>query len=196
MAIHTFGSNAVDWEERVDLVRLRSERLARLRAQLERSELGALLSFDFANIRYMTSTHIGTWAMDKLIRFALMARGGEPVIWDFGSAARHHQLYNPWLDHTPGSFTPEGAAKTGARAGISTLRGAFHPQAGIAEEVARMVADELREHGLADAPRGIDVAEMPVLAALRAHVIDTLYGQQVFLEALLPKTAREIALLS
>ena len=36
MAIHTFGPNAVDWEERVDLARLRDERLARLRAQLER----------------------------------------------------------------------------------------------------------------------------------------------------------------
>jgi hypothetical protein len=86
MPIHTFGPNAVDWEERVDLARLRGERLARLRAQLEASELGALLSFDFANIRYMTSTHIGTWAVDKLIRFALLPRGGEPVVWDFGSA--------------------------------------------------------------------------------------------------------------
>ena len=132
MAIHTYGPAAVDWEQRVDLPRLRAERLARLRAELERTELGALLSFDFANIRYMTSTHIGTWAMDKLIRFALLPRGGEPVVWDFGSAARHHQLYNPWLDHTGGPATPEGAARTGARAGISTLRGAFHPDAGIA----------------------------------------------------------------
>src|SRR6202046_5181779 len=113
MAIHTFGPNAVDWEERVDLARLRDERLARLRAQLDRSELGALLSFDFANIRYMTSTHIGTWAMDKLIRFALLPRGGKPIVWDFGSAARHHQLYNPWLDHTGGAPSPPGGA--GAR---------------------------------------------------------------------------------
>ena len=74
----TFGPNAVDWENRVDMGRLREERLARLNAELERSELGALLSFDFANIRYMTSTHIGTWAMDKLIRFALLPRGGKP----------------------------------------------------------------------------------------------------------------------
>ena len=108
MAIPTFGPNAVDWEERIDLPRLRDERLARLRAQLEQSELGALLRFDFANIRYMTSTHIGTWAMDKLIRFALLPRGGEPMVWDFGSAARHHQLYNPWLDHTAGPATPAG----------------------------------------------------------------------------------------
>src|SRR5438874_13442583 len=116
MAIRTYGPNAVDWEERVDLDRLREQRLARLKETLDASPLGALLTFDFANIRYMTSTHIGTWAMDKLIRFALLPRGGEPVVWDFGSAARPHQLYNPWLD---------GAAR--ARAGISTLRGAFHP---------------------------------------------------------------------
>src|SRR2546430_17668602 len=134
--IRTYGPNAVDWEQRVDLARLRDERLARLREKLEASSLGALLTFDFANIRYLTSTHIGTWAMDKLIRFALLPRGGEPVVWDFGSAARHHQLYNPWLDG------PERA-----RAGISTLRGAFHPDAGIADEVARKIRDEPSPHG-------------------------------------------------
>src|ERR1700761_7158106 len=98
MAIKTFGVNGVDWEQRGDLGRLRVERLARLSARLEGSSLGALLAFDFGNIRYMTATHIGTWGMDKLVRFALLPRGGKPVVWDFGSAARHHQIYNPWLD--------------------------------------------------------------------------------------------------
>src|SRR5271165_395900 len=152
MAIHTYGTNAVDWEQRVDLERLRTERLARLKARLDASELGALLSFDMANIRYMTATHIGTWAMDKLIRFALLPRGGEPVVWDFGSAARHHQIYNPWLDHTGGPPAPAGAGGVGARAGISTLRGAFHPDAGVAAEVAAQVAEVLSEHGLAGVP--------------------------------------------
>ena len=90
MAIPTFGFNGVDWEERVNFERLRNERLNRLKASLEASELGAVLTFDFHNIRYMTSTHIGTWAMDKLIRFSILPRGGEPVLWDFGSAAKHH----------------------------------------------------------------------------------------------------------
>jgi Xaa-Pro dipeptidase len=196
MAIHTYGPNAVDWEQRVDLARLRSDRLARLKAQLDRSELGALLSFDMANIRYMTATHIGTWATDKLIRFAVLPRAGEPVVWDFGSAARHHQLYNPWLDHTPGEPTPPGAARTGARAGISTLRGAFHPGAGIAAGVARQVAALLAEHGVADAPVGIDVAEMPVLAALADAGITAVDGQQVFMEARRIKTRDEISLLT
>ena len=192
----TFGPSAVDWENRVDMSRLREERLARLNAELDRSELGALLSFDFANIRYMTATHIGTWAVDKLIRFALLPRGGKPVVWDFGSAARHHQLYDPWLDYTDGPATPEGAARTGARAGISTLRGAFHPAAGIAEDVAGKVVAILREHGLAGEPLGIDVAEMPVLAALTAAGITVTDGQQVFMEARRIKTRDEITLLS
>src|SRR5215469_5991036 len=196
MAIHTYGSNAVDWEQRVDLGRLRSERLARLTAQLEASSLGALLSFDFGNIRYMTATHIGTWGMDKLVRFALLTRGGKPVVWDFGSAARHHQLYNPWLDHTEGPPTPEGARATGVRAGISTLRGALHPDAGMAQQVASDVAAVLREHGLADEPVGVDVAEIPVLAALHAEGIEVVDGQQVFMEARRIKTRDEISLLT
>jgi Xaa-Pro dipeptidase len=196
MAIRTYGTNAVDWEQRVDLDRLRAERLARLAAHLEASSLGALLSFDFANIRYMTATHIGTWAIDKLIRFALLPRGGQPVIWDFGSAARHHQIYNPWLDHTDGPATPDGARATGARAGISTLRGAFHPDADIAADVAAKVAEVLNQYGLAGEPVGIDVVEMPVLTALRAAGIEVVDGQQLFLEARRIKTMDEISLLT
>jgi Xaa-Pro aminopeptidase len=191
MGIRTYGPNAVDWEQRIDFDRLRKDRLARLKRTLDGSELGALLTFDFHNMRYMTSTHIGTWAMDKLIRFALLPRGGEPVAWDFGSAARHHQLYNPWLDGR--TDQPELGR---ARAGISTLRGAFNPDAGIAEEVARKIKRVLDEHGLAGEPLGVDLVEMPILAALQAAGLDVVDGQQVFLEARRLKTADEIGLLT
>jgi Xaa-Pro dipeptidase len=191
MGIRTYGPNAVDWEERVDTGRLRTQRLARLKESLDRSELGALLSFDFHNIRYMTSTHIGTWAMDKLIRFALLPRGGEPVIWDFGSAARHHQLYNPWLDGRP-----DDPGQGRARAGISTLRGAFNPAAGIAEGVAAKISRELAANGLAGEPIGVDVAELPVLAAMEAAGLEVVDGQQVFLDARRIKTPDEITLLT
>jgi Xaa-Pro dipeptidase len=168
MGTATFGMNVVDWEARVDIDRLRDERLAKLKRQLDGSAVGALLTFDFHNIRYMTATHIGTWAMDKLIRFALLPRGGEPVLWDFGSAARHHQLYAPWLDYRTRDDVAETARGTsGARAGISVLRGAFHPDSGIAESVAQKA-------------KGIEVVD----------------GQQVFLEARRIKTEDEISLLT
>ncbi len=44
----TTGTNAVDWEARVDYDRLRSERLARRKPQLDRSDMGAVLAFDFS----------------------------------------------------------------------------------------------------------------------------------------------------
>lgn len=195
MAVKTFGINTVDWEQRVDFDRLRHERLARLNSKLAESNLGSLLTFDFNNIRYMTSTHIGTWAIDKLIRFSLLPRGGLPVVWDFGSAAKHHVLYNPWLDHGSGA-RPGVEPEHGSRAGISTLRGAFHPDAGIAERVAKEIKRELDKYGLASEPLGIDVVEMPILMALKDEGIDVVDGQQVFLEARRIKTVDEISLLA
>jgi len=202
----TFGTNAVDWEERIQFGRLRDERLARLKAELERSDLGALLAFDFANIRYMSATHIGTWAIDKLIRFALVTRDIDPIVWDFGSAARHHQLFDPWLSTTsakadadpdrPHHNGSRPRLESGARAGVSTLRGAFHPAAGVAADVARKVRRELEKFGVAGEPLGVDVIELPVLFALQQAGIRVVDGQQVFLAARRVKTPDEIALLT
>ena len=112
MALKTYGSMAVDWEQRIDLDRLRRERLARVKAMLAASEIGSLLCFDMNNVRYITATHIGTWAQDKISRFTLLPQNDEPILWDFGSAAKHHQLNCPWLGER-------------SRAGIPLLRGAM-----------------------------------------------------------------------
>ena len=95
------GHMQVDFEERVDFRRLHAYRIARVRRALARSPLGALLVFDQHNIRYISGTVIGEWARDKLIRYSLLSGNGEPWVWDFGSAARHHRLHAPWLlpDH-------------------------------------------------------------------------------------------------
>jgi Xaa-Pro aminopeptidase len=194
MGTATFGTNGVDWENRLDLDRLRRERVRKLKAELDRSDVGALLTFDFHNIRYMTSTHIGTWAMDKLIRFAILPRGGDPVLWDFGSAARHHQLYSPWLDE------PHAAAGRGehygSRAGISTLRGAISTGAGRADDVAAKIAQVMADFGLAGQPIGVDIIEPPVLEALQRLGFPVVDGQQQFLEARRVKTQDEIGLLT
>ena len=206
MSTATYGMNSVDWEQRIDHDKLRRERLAKLRVELERSDLGALLAFDFANIRYMSATHIGTWAIDKAIRFALVTRQSDPIVWDFGSAAKHHALYNPWLDtttaesdadpHAPHHGAPRPRLESGARAGISTLRGAFSPDAGIAEEVARKIKRELEKYGLLGEPLGVDIVEMPILIALKNAGIDVVDGQQTFLTARSIKTPEEIGLLT
>src|SRR3954452_15485580 len=181
MALRTYGTMQVDWEQRADLDRLRRERLARAKAHLQQSELGALLCFDMANIRYLSATHIGTWAMDKLIRFCLLPQKDEPIVWDFGSAARHHKLYNPWL------------GEDRSRAGISTLRGSVK---GRAESVAEKIRVELEERGLLGEPVGVDVIELPVLFALQAAGIQVVDGQALMQDVRKLKTTDELTLLN
>jgi Xaa-Pro aminopeptidase len=183
MALKTFGLMAVDWEERVNIERLRQERLARVKNALKKSEIGALLCFDMNNIRYITATHIGTWAMDKLVRFSLLPQDDDPILWDFGSAARHHQIYCPWLGER-------------SRAGISTLRGATNPGSGLAEDVAKKIRLELEKRKLSNEPVGVDVIEIPVLFALQSQGIKVVDGQQLMHEVRKIKTQDEITLLN
>jgi Xaa-Pro aminopeptidase len=184
MGIHSYGSMAVDWEQRVQFDRLRDERLARIKGLLADSSLGAVLCFDMSNVRYITATHIGTWAADKLNRFCLLPQGDEPIMWDFGSAARHHDLYNPWL----------GDGRS--RAGISTMRGAMSPESGRAESVAEKIRVELEQRGLLDEPVGIDAVEPEVFFALQRAGLKLADGQQLMQQARVIKTLDEILLLN
>jgi Xaa-Pro aminopeptidase len=174
---------AVDWEQRVDFERLRTERLQRAKDLLGKSEMGALLCFDMNNVRYLTATHIGTWAQDKANRFVLLPQNDEPILWDFGSAARHHQLHCPWLGER-------------SRPGISMLRGTMSPEHGRAEDVAKKIRIELELRGLHKEPVGIDIIELPVLFALQREGITVVDGQQLMSEARVIKTRDEIALLN
>ena len=174
---------AVDWEQRIDFARLRLERLARAQAALRDSELGAVLLFDQNNIRYVTSTHIGEWARDKSARCVLLTRDGDPVLWDFGSAARHHQLYAPWF--------PESSWQ----AGVTSMRGAMPRETGVPDALAARIQLELAERGLAGDPLGIDLTDMETLYSLQRQGIETADAQPVMMRARAIKTADEIALL-
>jgi len=178
------GRTQVDFEERVDFRRLHEYRLARVRAALAHSGLGALLSFDQHNIRYTTSTVIGEWARDKLTRYSLLTGTGDPYIWDFGSAARHHKLYAPWLatDH--------------CRAGLLGLRGATGGDLTLFKEAAKEIKAILQAEGVANMPLGVDVVEPPMLFALQGEGIEIQDGQQTMLHAREVKNIDELTLLN
>ena len=178
------GSMNVDWEERWNVDRLRTYRLGRARAAIDASDLGAVLLFDFNNIRYATSTHIGEWARDKMTRYALLTRGGDPHIWDFGSAAKHHRLFCPWM------------RQENIHAGMVGLRGAVAPDAGLFRAAAREIRDILKAEGVADMPLGVDIVEPPMLAALAEEGVTVRDGQQVMLDAREVKSIDEIILLN
>src|SRR6516165_8455111 len=178
------GHTQVDFEERINFRRLHDYRLARTRAALAESGLGALLCFDQHNIRYITSTVIGEWARDKLTRYALLTGNGDPYIWDFGSAAKHHRLHAPWLHHDH------------CRAGLLGLRGATGGDTTLFRDAAREIKSLLDAEGVGDLPLGLDVVEPPMLFELQKLGIEVRDGQQTLLAAREVKNIDELTLLN
>ncbi|NMO49642.1 aminopeptidase P family protein [Actinoplanes sp. TBRC 11911] len=178
------GHMGVDYEERVDFDRLRRYRLERAQKALAGSECGAFLLFDFYNIRYTTQTWIGGALGDKMTRYALLTRSAKPTLWDFGSAARHHKLYAPWLD-------PDDC-----RAGMLGMRGAIAPSAGLMESAVREIKGMLVDAGVADQPVGVDIVEPPFLFEMQRQGLRVVDCQQLMLDARLIKSPDEIMLLN
>ena len=182
--MNTPGHMGVDFETRVDFERLRNYRLARAREVLDQSEFGALLLFDFYNIRYVSGTWVGGALGDKMTRYCLLTRGGEPIVWDFGSAARHHKLFAPWLE-------PDNC-----RAGMLGLRGAIAPRAGLFESAVKEIVGLLADAGVAGQPIGLDIVELPFLFELQKAGVDVRDAQQTMLDARVIKNQDELMLLS
>jgi Xaa-Pro aminopeptidase len=178
------GHAGVDFEQRVDFDRLRTYRLARAKDALNASDCGAFLLFDFYNIRYVTQTWIGGALGDKMTRYALLTRGGDPMLWDFGSAALHHKLYSPWLQ-------PENC-----RAGMLGLRGAIAPSTGLMESAVTQIKGLLVDAGVADAPIAVDIVEPPFLFEMQRQGLHVVDAQQLMLDARAIKSDDEIMLLT
>ena len=179
-----WGHTSVDFERRVDHDRLRRYRLSRTREALKNSPAGTLLLFDVNNIRYVSATKIGEWERDKMCRFCLLTGDDSPYVWDFGSAAVHHQKYSDWLE-------PDHCL-----AGVVGMRGTIPPEFGLMKKYAKQIAGLIKDAGMADMPVGVDYAETAMFHALQEEGIKVIDGQQIMLAAREIKNWDEIQLLT
>ena len=176
----SFGTMGVDFEERVNYERLRRERLERVKEQLKAYNLGALLCFDFDNLRYITGTHIGEWARNKMQRYVILPVDFEPILFDPAAPAKRTTC--PWIADR---IFPA----------IGSMRGSIPPEVRMVEKVADSIVDVLKRHKVADLPLGIDIIEIPLIEALTKRGIKVIDGQQAMLDARIIKTRDEIELL-
>jgi Xaa-Pro aminopeptidase len=178
------GHTGVDYEQRVDFDRLRDYRIGRAKAALESSECGAFLLFDFYNIRYTTQTWVGGALGDKMTRYSLLTPTSGPILWDFGSAVRHHQLNSPWLEHDNN------------KPGMLGMRGAIAPSAGLMESAVREIKGLLEDAGVAGMPVGVDIVEPPFLFEMERQGLKVVDAQQLMLDARVIKSLDELILLN
>jgi Xaa-Pro aminopeptidase len=179
-ATASYGTQAKDWEGGVDYDRLRKQRLQRAQNAIKAAGLGAVICFNFDNIRYVTGTHLGEWARDKAMRYALCGAEGPPLLWDPAAPAK--RISSPWIaEHVA--------------APISTMQGGLPAWMNVQDDFARQIHRALIDRGLAEKPIGIDTMELPMLRALEAIGIEVVDGQQAMLDAREIKTWDEIELL-
>ncbi len=175
-----YGTMGADWEERVNYERLRNERLTRAKAALKASKLGALVCYDFDNIRYITGTHIGEWCRNKMNRYCILPSGGEPLLFDPATPAK--KITCPWIADR-------------VFPAVGSMRGAIPPETGSVEKVAQDVLKWLKEYGIEKKPVGMDIADIPLVRALEKKGLEVVDGQETMLAARMIKTNDEIELL-
>src|SRR6202051_5248039 len=77
-----YSQTGADWQYRVDFDRLRKERLEKLRASMKAHDLGALVLFAGANIRYATASYQGNWKYNINIRYCVVTHTSEPALFE------------------------------------------------------------------------------------------------------------------
>jgi Xaa-Pro aminopeptidase len=171
-ATASFGTQAKDWEKGIDYDRLFKTRLKRAQDAIRAAGLGAVICFNFDNIRYVTGTHVGEWARDKFMRYALCGTAGAPA----------KRISSPWVADN-------------VAAPISTMQGGLPSWMNVQDDFARQIRKALVDRGIENMPIGIDIMELPMLRALEAQGIEVVDGQQALLDAREIKTPDEIELL-
>ena len=92
-----FGKFAVDYEERVNMDRLRNYRKERTRAEMKRAGVGAILTFDPDNIRYITGFYVTTPMRMVEGQCVFFPVNGEPHLVIADLPARHIPRM-PWME--------------------------------------------------------------------------------------------------
>jgi len=94
-----YSQTGADWQYRVDFDRLRNDRLARIREQMTARDIGALVLFAGANIRYVTGSYQGNWKYNINIRYVVLPNGGEPVLFETAGSDLHcAEIDLPWME--------------------------------------------------------------------------------------------------
>ena len=177
-----YSRTGADWQMRVDYHRLRNERLARAREQMELDDLGALVLFAGANIRYLTGSYQGNWKYNINIRYAVLPRNGEPYLFETaGSDLRCAHMDLPWMK---GRIGP-----------AMTWQWAEGAVGEMADKMVKSVMEVLVQHGVEKEKIGIDNMDMPALHAFEKAGLKMVNGWPAMSRARTVKTKDEIELL-
>ena len=180
----TRGTQAVDWEQRIDTQRLREERKEKALERLQETDLGAMLLVSDPNIRYVTGLAMtGGSGADH---YTLLTENGDIVHWDTADHASNQRFNCPWLHDI--RYACPGLGNVPRASGSPSAR-RF-----LLSTMAETVHEAMEEYGVADEKLGVDVGNRGLLEALEDRGLETDPGtaQSVMEDARKVKTEDEI----
>ncbi len=161
---------------------MRDYRLARAKESMKNYGLGAILCYDFDNIRYITGTHIGEWNRNKMNRHCLLIDGvDQPFLFDPATPSKRKRV--SWLP--PDHIMPA----------VGSMRGAIPTEVGMVPNEAAEVVRYLKEYGVDKRPLGVDIIDIPLYKELEKNGIEIVDGQLPMVDARIIKNDDEIQLL-
>jgi Xaa-Pro aminopeptidase len=176
----TFGQGFVDWQERIDMARMRKERAGRLKKALKKNGIPACVLSRGDNVRYATG-YLGPGFLSQLY-YCLFFAEHDAIIFDH--AGHYHQIKDqiPWVK--PENFRI-------ARAWLGGIPGpeATHEEALL---FANEIKQELKGKGYLKEKIGVAGLDGFALEALNEVGIKTTSIAHLMLEARAVKTKDEI----
>ncbi|WP_440764099.1 M24 family metallopeptidase [Natronorubrum sp. DTA7] len=159
----TRGTQAVDWEQRIDTQRLREERKEKALERLQETDLGAMLLVSDPNIRYVTGLAMtGGSGADH---YTLLTENGDIVHWDTADHASNQRFNCPWLHDI--RYACPGLGNVPRASGRDSARDF------LLSTMAEGVHEAMDDHGVADETLGVDVGNRGLLAALEDQGLET-----------------------
>jgi Xaa-Pro aminopeptidase len=158
----TRGTQAVDWEERIDVKRLREERYERALERLQDSGLGSMLLVSDPNIRYVTGLAMtGGSGADH---YTLLTENGDMVHWDTADHAANQRFNCPWLDDI--RYAAPGLGNVPRASGRDSAR-EF-----LTGKMAALVAEAMADYGVDGEPMGLDIESTGLIEAFEANDVE------------------------
>ena len=174
-----YSTTGTDWQARVNFDRMREDRLARARMMMEKYDLGAVVCFVGENVRYITSVYQGNWKNNIFIRYCVLPRGGDPVLFETaGSDLECARIDAPWLK---GNIRP-----------AITWKWAETAEEMMADRMVESVYRVLEENGVAKEKIGLDMVDPSATAAFQKKGLKLVSAWPAMSGARVIKTPDEI----
>lgn len=178
--IPTVGQQLCAWDDRLNLDRLRRERIQKAKDAINKAGFGAMLCYDYANQMYLGALPKQTWARAKNIQYVLLCRNGEPILFTFGTRRPqlHEKLCYMEDENIRGMKPMDQMALDGLDSSV------FFNE----------IKNVLHEHGVLNEPLAIDTPQTTVHLKdlFKAQGIELVDGGKVMQDARAIKTQDEI----